>query len=192
MIFDTDGLSIEKVTLGDGTPAAFTLGAKDSILGQALRVALPPGADKLAITYSTGTEAKALQWLAPEQTAGKKFPFLFTQGEAILTRTWIPIQDSPGIRITYNARITVPKELMAVMSATNPQERSADGAYSFKMDEPIPSYLIALAVGDLGFKPTGTRTGVWWTPLRGNSLTWRRCWRRRKHFTDLTAGAATT
>lgn len=161
VIFDTDGLSIEKVTLGDGTPAAFTLGAKDSILGQALRVALPPGADKLAITYSTGTEAKALQWLAPEQTAGKKFPFLFTQGEAILTRTWIPIQDSPGIRITYNARITVPKELMAVMSATNPQERSADGAYSFKMDEPIPSYLIALAVGDLGFKPTGTRTGVY-------------------------------
>lgn len=161
VIFDTDGLTIDKVTLGDGTAAAFTLGAKDSILGQALRVALPQGVDKVSITYSTGAEAKALQWLSPEQTADKKFPFLFTQGEAILTRSWIPIQDSPGIRITYNAHVTVPKELMAVMSATNPQERSADGAYSFKMDEPIPSYLIALAVGDLGFKPTGTRTGVY-------------------------------
>ncbi len=161
VIFDTDGLTIDKVTLGDGTPAAFTLGAKDSILGQALRVALPQGADKVSITYSTGAEAKALQWLSPEQTADKQHPFLFTQGEAILTRTWIPIQDSPGIRITYNARVTVPKELMVVMSATNPQERSADGAYSFKMDKPIPSYLIALAVGDLGFKPTGTRTGVY-------------------------------
>ncbi|MBS1942215.1 MAG: M1 family metallopeptidase [Bacteroidetes bacterium] len=161
VIFDTDGLTIDKVTLGDGTAAAFTLGAKDSILGQALRVALPQGVDKVSITYSTGAEAKALQWLSPEQTADKKFPFLFTQGEAILTRSWIPIQDSPGIRITYNAHVTVPKELMAVMSATNPQERSADGSYSFKMDKPIPSYLIALAVGDLGFKPTGTRTGVY-------------------------------
>lgn len=161
VIFDTDGLAIDKVTLGDGTPAAFTLSAKDSILGQALRVALPQGADKVAITYSTGAAAKALQWLAPEQTADKKFPFLFTQGEAILTRTWIPVQDSPGIRITYNARVTVPKELMAVMSATNPQERSTDGTYTFKMDKPIPPYLIALAVGDIHFKATGKRTGVY-------------------------------
>lgn len=161
VIFDTDGLAIEKVTLGDGTPAAFTMGAKDSILGQALRVALPQGADRVSISYSTGAEAKALQWLAPEQTADKKSPFLFTQGEAILTRSWIPIQDSPGIRITYNARVTVPKELMAVMSATNPQERSADGVYSFKMDQRIPSYLIALAVGDIHFKATGARTGVY-------------------------------
>src|SRR5690606_21365232 len=89
------------------------------------------------------------------------FPFLFTQGEATLTRSWIPVQDSPGIRITYDAHVTVPPELMAVMSATNPQERSADGSYHFKMDKPIPSYLIALAVGDLGFKATGKRTGVY-------------------------------
>ncbi len=115
----------------------------------------------MSITYGAGSEAKALQWLSPEQTADRKFPFLFTQGEAILTRTWIPIQDSPGIRITYNARVAVPKELMAVMSATNPQERSSDGSYSFRMDQPIPPYLIALAVGDISFKPTGPRTGVY-------------------------------
>lgn len=161
VIFDTHGLTIERVTLGDGSEAAFTLGMEDPILGRALSVALPKGANKVSITYSTGPDAKALQWLSPEQTADKKFPFLFTQGEAILTRTWIPIQDSPGIRITYNAHVKVPKELMAVMSATNPQERSADGSYSFSMDKPIPSYLIALAVGDIAFKPTGKRTGVY-------------------------------
>jgi len=161
VVFDTDGLTIEKVVLGNGSEAKFTLGMPDSILGQALRIALPAGIDKVAITYSTGAGAKALQWLAPVQTADKKHPFLFTQGEAILTRSWIPIQDSPGIRITYNARVAVPKDLMAVMSATNPQERSSDGMYSFSMDKPIPSYLIALAVGDLGFKSTGKRTGVY-------------------------------
>lgn len=161
VIFDTDGLTIQKVTLADGTAAAFTIGDADPILGQALRVALPKGADKVAITYATGPEAKALQWLTPAQTRDKQHPFLFTQGEAILTRSWIPVQDSPGIRITYNARVSVPRELMAVMSATNPQERSPDGSYRFKMDKPIPPYLIALAVGDLEFKPTGERTGVY-------------------------------
>ena len=160
VVFDTDGLNIESVTLGDGSTAKFTMG-DSTFMGRSLSVALPPGMNKVTIAYSTGANAKALQWLNPAQTAGKEKPFLFTQGEATLTRTWIPIQDSPGIRITYNAHVTVPVDLMAVMSATNPQERSTDGSYRFNMDKPIPSYLIALAVGDLGFKPTGTRTGVY-------------------------------
>ncbi|MFZ1660202.1 MAG: M1 family metallopeptidase [Flavobacteriales bacterium] len=160
VVFDTDGLNIESVTLGDGSKAKFTMG-DTTFMGRALAVALPPGMNKVTIAYSTGADAKALHWLSPAQTADKQKPFLFTQGEATLTRTWIPIQDSPGIRITYNAHVTVPAELMAVMSATNPQERSTDGSYRFTMDKPIPCYLIALAVGDLGFKPTGTRTGVY-------------------------------
>jgi len=160
VIFDTDGLDIKGVTLGDGSPAQFTMG-DTTFMGRSLKIALPKGMDKVSIAYNTTDGAKALQWLSPAQTSEKKFPFLFTQGEAILTRTWIPIQDSPGIRITYNAHVTVPPTLMAVMSATNPQQRSVDGSYSFTMDKRIPSYLIALAVGDLGFKATGTRTGVY-------------------------------
>lgn len=160
IVFDTDGLSVERVTLGDGSEAKFTMGERN-FLGSPLTIALPEGADRVAITYSTGADAKALQWLSAAQTADKKHPFLFTQGEAILTRSWIPIQDSPGIRITYDAHVTVPPELMAVMSATNPQELSGDGSYRFHMDKAIPSYLIALAVGDIGFKATGERTGVY-------------------------------
>ncbi len=160
VVFDTYGLTIEKVTLGDGSEAKHALGDSSS-MGRALTVALPPGANKVAITYSTGPEAKALQWLSPAQTKDKQHPFLFTQGEAALTRSWIPIQDSPGIRITYDAHVTVPQELMAVMSATNPQERNSEGSYRFRMDKPIPSYLIALAVGDIHFKATGNRTGVY-------------------------------
>ena len=113
------------------------------------------------IDYETGANARALQWLSPEQTADKSKPFLFTQGQAILTRTWIPVQDSPGIRFTYDAKVTVPTDLMAVMSAENAQQRSADGVYTFRMDKPIPAYLIALAVGDIGFKPIDERTGIY-------------------------------
>ncbi len=158
--FDTDGLSIRSVKLPDGSAAAYVLG-DTTFLGRTLSVELPEGADTVVIEYATGDAARALQWLSPEQTADKSKPFLFTQGQAILTRSWIPVQDSPGIRFTYNARVTVPNDLMAVMSAQNAQVRSEDGIYTFRMDKPIPAYLIALAVGDIAFKPIDERTGIY-------------------------------
>ena len=171
IVFDTDGLEIKGVMLADGTSAPFTLGAP-GLLGRALTVKIPKGTERVTIAYATGAEARALQWLTPQQTADKKHPFLFTQGQAILTRTWIPIQDSPGIRITYAAKVSVPKELMAVMSASNPQQRSPDGTYSFEMKQAIPPYLIALAVGDLAFKPLGARTGVYAEPGMVDKAAW--------------------
>lgn len=160
IVFDTDGLTIEGVALPDGTPLRFELG-DSTFLGRALTVHVPAGTQRLSIAYHTGTNPGALQWLSPSQTADRTHPFLFTQGQAILTRTWIPVQDSPGVRFTYNAQVRVPKELMAVMSAANPTERAADGVYTFRMEQPIPAYLIALAVGDLEFESVGTRTGVY-------------------------------
>ena len=160
---DARNLDIHQVTV-DSEKKDFTLGMDVEWLGQKLAIPVTPSSKKLIITYSTMPEAEALQWLTPSQTAGKKHPYLFTQGQAILTRTWIPIQDSPGIRMTYDARITVPKELMAVMSASNPQVKTADGIYTFKMEQPIPAYLIALAAGDIEFRSLGKRTGVYTEP----------------------------
>lgn len=160
IIFDTRNLDIHQVTV-NGIKVDHTLGASSEWIGQALMIPVEFNSKQLVITYSTRPAADALQWLNPSQTAGKKHPYLFTQGQAILTRTWIPIQDSPGIRLTYDARITVPKELMAVMSASNPQAKTNDGVYNFKMEQPIPAYLIALAIGDIQFKSLGARTGVY-------------------------------
>lgn len=137
------------------------------IHGEPLRVDLPDGADQVRISYSTSPGATALQWLAPSQTAGGKHPFLFTQSQAIHARTWIPLQDSPGVRITYSARVTVPKGLKALMSALGNFQKEgegADGVFAFHLDHPIPSYLIALGVGDLAFRPIGDRTGVYAEP----------------------------
>ena len=159
---DTRGLNIEKVTAGKNeTPAKFTLGNEVQFLGRELIVELEAKPTFITIYYSTSTEAAGLQWLSPQQTAGKKQPFLFTQSQAILARTWVPIQDSPGIRFTYEATIKVPAQLMAAMSAENPQEKNASGIYHFKMPKPIPAYLLALAVGDFQFKPLDERTGVY-------------------------------
>lgn len=164
---DTRDLLIDAVQLGgpDGTPAPFRLGAADPVLGQALRIELAPGTEQVTIRYRTTPGAAALQWLVPEQTAGRQHPFLFTQSQAILARTWLPCQDSPGVRFTYEARVQAPAELLALMSAENPQQHTATGEYRFRMSEPIPAYLMALAVGDVAFAPLSARTGIYAEPV---------------------------
>jgi leukotriene-A4 hydrolase len=166
IIFDTRNLEIRKVTLGDDdTETSFTMGKEDKFMGQALNVKISPGTTRVNIYYSNSAEAAAVQWLNPQQTAGKKYPFMFTQSQAILARTWIPCQDSPGIRFTYTATVGVPGELLALMSAENPKEKNAKGVYTFRQEQAIPSYLMALAVGDVTFKAIDNRTGVYAEPI---------------------------
>ena len=163
--FDTRTMEIEKVTAGpDEKEAKFTLGTKDEYLGQDLEITLDEGVDQVKIYYRTLPDSPALQWLNPQQTDGKAHPFLFTQSQAILARSWVPCQDRPGIRFTYDATVKVDKDLMAVMSAENPQQKNEEGVYQFRMQQPIPSYLLALSVGDLVFSPIGDRTGIYAEP----------------------------
>ncbi len=174
IVFDTRQMVIDKVTAGRGeTPLEFQLGDEDPLLGRPLRVSLPEARETINIYYHTLPGAAALGWMEPEMTAGKTLPFLFTQGQAILTRTWIPCQDSPGLRITYEATVQVPAGMMVVMSAGgNPREKSADGTYSFNMEQPIPPYLIALAAGDIAFQAVGPRTGVYAEPALLAKAAW--------------------
>lgn len=163
--FDTRGLVITKVTIDSAfTPVQFTLGNDKDFLGSSLTVPITPTTQTITITYETTDKSVALQWLAPEQTAGKDFPFLFTQSEANLARSWVPCMDSPGIKFTYSADVTVAKDMLAVMSATNPQQKNQTGLYHFEMNKPIPAYLMALAVGNIEFMATGARTGVYSEP----------------------------
>lgn len=160
-IFDTSDMTIDSVEYADGKTAEFEMGKTDSILGTPLKIKLQPDTKKLKIYYKTGKNALALQWMKPEQTFGKKQPYLYTQGETIYTRSWVPSPDGPGYRFSYDATVKVPKNLMALMSAENPQKLSDDGIYHFKMKNKIPAYLMTLAVGDIGYKPVDQRTGVY-------------------------------
>ena len=168
IVLDTSDLTIESVTDKNGRALQFSLGTKEAILGRPLTVQLPAGVTEIVIAYRTSPSAAALQWLTPEQTAEKQHPYLYSQGQAILTRTWIPTQDSPGTRQTYSARIVVPKPLRAVMSA---EHLTPDGVdvpegrrFEFRLSQPVPPYLIALGVGDIGVRAVGPRTGVFTEP----------------------------
>ncbi len=167
IMLDSNGLRIDRVTDAGGNQLPFTMGEAEPGKGAPLTIQLN-GARKLRIEYRSAPEAAALQWLSPEQTAGGTYPFLFSQGQAILNRTWIPTQDSPGIRQTWEARITAPKPLDVVMSGVRQGEPEDLGngrrAFSFVMDKPVPPYLIAIAAGDIDFLATGPRSGVWAEP----------------------------
>ena len=169
LVLDTRDLTIQKAEAAVGTGAwvetPFKLDAATPAFGSGLRVTMPPGTDRVRITYSSSPDARGLQWLTAAQTAGRKHPFLFSQAQAIQARSFIPLQDLPGVRATYDATIHVPKELTAVMAAEMTPGTAGSGVFKFKMPQPIPSYLIAIAVGDLTFKSMGTRTGVWAEPV---------------------------
>jgi leukotriene-A4 hydrolase len=164
VVLDTRELRIHAVTDARGRPLAFTLGEADPVLGRPLTVELPVGVARVVVEYETSPDSDGLLWLEPEQTAGGAHPFMFSQGHAILTRSWIPTQDSLAVRQTYEARVTVPEGLGAVMSAEQLTPAGVpDGGrrrFEFRMPQPIPTYLIALAAGDLAFRPVGPRTGV--------------------------------
>ena len=170
VILDTKGLEISGVTDGEGKPLKWNLGAADPEKGAPLTVSLAgDGTQRVVVRYSSKPDAAALQWLTPEQTAGKKHPYLLSQGQPTLNRTWIPTQDSPGVRQTWSATITAPEPLKVVMSGerlTPDGEAAGEGrrAFRFRMDKPVAPYLIAIAAGDLAFRELGPRTGVWTEP----------------------------
>ena len=168
LILDTMDLDITKIEVANGesdyVATTFSLGAHHPIIGSPLAIDLGDRVNRVRIVYSTTLGATALQWLSPQQTAGKQHPFMFTQSQPINARSWIPLQDSPQVRFTYSARIRTPPGLLAIMGAANNPSELAGGEYEFEMFQPIPSYLIALAVGDLVFRPLGLRTGVYAEP----------------------------
>ncbi|MCL6619282.1 MAG: M1 family metallopeptidase [Thermomonas hydrothermalis] len=168
LVLDTRDLTIVKAEgLGaDGTwsPLTFALSDKDKVLGSALTIQAPTRPAKIRVTYSTSPEASGLQWLEPAMTEGKRQPFMFSQSQQIHARSWVPLQDTPQVRFTYSAHITAPKDTMVLMSADNDPNAVRDGDYSFRMPQKIPSYLLAIAAGDLVFKPISARSGVWAEP----------------------------
>ena len=163
---DTDGLRIASVTTEDGRPVPHALGEPDPILGRRLSLDLPPGTDAVRIAYGTASEATGLQWLEPAQTAGGSHPFLFSQCQPHHARSLLPCQDSPRVRVTYRAEITVPAGFTVVMAAA-PRGKRPEGSgttFVFEMPQPIPTYLFALAAGRLESRDLSPRSRIWAEP----------------------------
>ena len=168
LVLDTRDLSISKVEGagkdGQWQPLQYVLADADPLLGSKLTIDAPERNATIRVTYATSPDASGLQWLEPAMTEGGKQPFMFSQSQQIHARSWVPLQDTTQVRFTYSAHVTAPKDAMVLMSADNDPAAPRDGDYSFKMPQKIPSYLLAIAAGDLVFRPISDRSGVWAEP----------------------------
>ena len=175
LVLDTRDLEIQKAEgLGvDGQWRAlqFALAGKDKVLGSKLTIDAPDRPAQVRVTYATSPAASGLQWLEPSMTEGKQQPFMFSQSQQIHARSWVPLQDTPRIRFTYSAHVSAPADTMVLMSADNDPAAARDGDYTFEMPQKIPSYLLAIAAGDLVFKKIGDRSGVWAEPAMVDKAT---------------------
>lgn len=178
LVLDTRDLAIERVSAAAAgsdqfRQVPFALGAFDPVVGQALQIDLPADARRVRVEYASSPQASGLQWLAAEQTAGKRAPFMYSQAQSLHARSFVPLQDTPRIRSTFEARVRVPAGLVAVMAAEgDPGNRRGGPEFRFRMPQPIPSYLLAIAIGDLEFRATGPRTGVWAEPSVVEAAAW--------------------
>ena len=164
LVLDTRDLLIDRIENSQGQSLSFTLDEADDILGSRLVVDLIGDDIWVKIYYKTSPQAEGLQWLTPAQTSGKKQPYLFSQSQPINARSWIPLQDSPKARVTFNAKVMAPQNMSVVMCAESNNEIEYPGVFMFRMPEPIPTHLMAIACGDLAFKAIGERSGVYTEP----------------------------
>ena len=168
LVLDTRELDVAKVEAiaadGARSPLQFALATANKVFGSKLTIETPDQPAKVEISYHTAPTASGLQWLEPSMTEGKKLPFMFSQSQAIHARSWVPLQDTPSVRFTYSAHVVSRPDVMVLMSADNDPKAARDGDYTFSMPQPIPSYLLAIAAGDLVFEPISGRSGVWAEP----------------------------
>jgi len=167
LILDTRDLDVHKTEVYDGTQwstTQFTLSERDPVRGSKLTITLPSSAKSVKIFYNSRPEASGLQWLKPIQTAGKKHPFMFSQSQAIHARSWIPIQDTPAMRVTYTATVKTDPSIRPIMAAKNDPKWNDEGVYSFEMPQAIPTYLIAIAAGNIHYKKMSKQTAIYSEP----------------------------
>ena len=172
LVLDTHGLDIRRVALNQSgaklSDLPWHLGEADPILGTPLVVDVSSagrrGRFSITVDYTTRPGAEALQWLDKRMTSDGRSPFLYSVAASIHARSWIPIQDTSATRMTFGARLHVPPGLTAVMSARTLSADIQTGEYTFSMDQEIPAYLIAIAVGELKYHAFDQRSGVWAEP----------------------------
>jgi leukotriene-A4 hydrolase len=174
LVLDTRNLEIEAIESG-GQSFTWHMSDEHPRLGQKLTIDEMNGIDHFQIKFITRPESQALQWIDPAQTAGKEHPFLYSQCQALNARSIFPCQDTPAVRFTSDAQIEVMQPLLAVMAAAPKgviESGETTTTYGFEMPQPIPSYLFALAAGNLTSRNLSDRCRIYAEPEQIEAAAW--------------------
>ena len=184
IILDTSFLDVSSVKVNGKAAESWKVEDRSEPYGSPLSVSVPGGAAKGTITaveiaLSTTDKCTALQWFTPAQTSNKKYPYMFSQCQAIHNRSIFPCQDTPDVKSTYDFRIRSPLPVIASGLSTGASnfKHGTDGEagtllYSFHQGIPMPSYLFALASGDIATASIGPRSLVSTGPEELSDAKW--------------------
>jgi leukotriene-A4 hydrolase len=170
IILDTKGISIKSVTDNNWENIPFILDESQKIEALGIPLVITPkiqlkkdNSITIIIQYITSENSESIHWLDAEYTLGKKHPYMYTQGYAILTRTILPCQDTPEVKARVKGRITVPNPLVGLIAGirTHLEYNTDTTTYHYELPVPIPTYLIAAAAGKLENRKLSERSSVW-------------------------------
>lgn len=182
ILLDTSFLNVKDVVL-DGKPPRWELLPRFEPYGSALKIVLEDGVPngksvQLEMKTETTEHCTAIQWLTPAQTRSEH-PYMFTQCQAIHTRSVFPCQDTPDVKGTVEFNIKAPLPVIASGLSTGFRDlgqsegrAAATKLYTFEQKIPIPSYLFALASGDIAKAPIGPRSVVATGPKELKAAQW--------------------
>lgn len=184
LVLDIDALNIQQVSVksesGEISKASFKLGDKKPYLGQPLTIFLPAKIKikEVIIKYRTDTHHRSagLQWLAPAQTGSGQKPFFLNQGQPFHNRGLFPLQDTPAAKMTVDLKILVKKGLNLQAVASSNQDHQGNpptpditsnphyAIWNYRIDQPVSSYLLMIAVGELKGEKIDERTILYTEP----------------------------
>ncbi len=171
IILDTSFLDITQIDIQGDKTTDWVVKERVEPYGSPLHIKVPRtkkgGELSLDIKLSTTKRCTALQWLTPAQTSNKKFPYMFSQCQAIHSRSVFPCQDTPDVKSTYDFLIRSPLPVVAsgLPEGASHFKHGANGEsgtlqYRFCQQVPMPSYLFAIASGDIATASVGPRSLV--------------------------------
>ena len=174
IVLDTSYLDVSEVSI-NGSGVKFDLASsRTEPYGSPLTIDAKSSSDSVVtvkIGLTTTKDCTALQWMEPSQTSNKKHPYMFSQCQAIHARSLFPCQDTPDVKSQYTFHIRSPLPVLASGLPTGGRDfqPGKDGKpgtllYTFQQSIPMPSYLFALASGDLACASIGPRSTVWTGP----------------------------
>lgn len=166
VILDSRFVKVSSVSI-NSAESKWELKEHTDPLGAPLHISVPDGVSKgeiinLAIELETTEKCTALQWLTPAQTSNKKYPYMFSQCQAINARSIFPCQDTPDVKstFTFNLTSTLPVVASGVPVGDHKAAPGTEKLYEFEQKVPIPSYLFAVASGDIETARIGPRSFV--------------------------------
>lgn len=131
--------------------------------GETLRIPIPQelAETTICVRYRVFPK-KGLYFLAPDSHVKDRPVQVWSQCQDEDARYWLPCHDKPHIKQSFEIRVAVPSGWQALSNGEelSIEKREDAWVYHFKMDDPLPTYLLTLVAGEFEKMDGGVVDGI--------------------------------